>query len=104
MEFLVDSGADYTLISASNAFLIGIDYKKINKPEMKIEVANLTFIKTKKVHLTMCIENQIFCIPVLVANQEVENLLGRKGFFDKFDILFQERLQQMIFKENLTSF
>ena len=35
-EFLIDSGADYTLISKTDAYVLGIDYKKIRKKEIKL--------------------------------------------------------------------
>jgi hypothetical protein len=35
-EFLIDSGADYTLISKSDAYLLGIEYEKIDTKELKL--------------------------------------------------------------------
>lgn len=99
LEFLIDSGADYTLISKSNAYLLGLNYSEINKREVKVEVANLAFISTKKVSLKLTIEGEEINVPALIANQEVENLLGRKGVFDKYDITFKEREQRVIFKK-----
>ncbi|MDH5597289.1 MAG: retroviral-like aspartic protease family protein [Candidatus Peregrinibacteria bacterium] len=96
-RLLVDSGADYTLISSSDALILGIEYKKISTREVKVEVANLAFIHTKKTRLVIEIEGVKLSIPVLVAKEEVECLLGRKGVFTYFDILFQEQRQQMIF-------
>ena len=99
-EFIIDSGADYTLIANSNAIILGIEYNKLKTKETKVEVANLAFIHAKQTTLTITIENNSFNIPVLVAKEEVECLLGRKGIFDKFDITFQERQKQVIFKNN----
>ena len=50
-EFLVDSGADFTIIANSDAEYLGISYKDIKSEETNVEVANLAFIKTKKITL-----------------------------------------------------
>lgn len=77
-EFLIDTGADYTLISHYDAQILGLTYKAIKQKEIKVEVANLTFIHTKKVSLILTIDNHDFKIPVLVAREKAEPLLGRK--------------------------
>ena len=96
-EFLVDSGSDFTIISKSDAAYLGINYQDIKEPEVGVEVANLAIIKTKKTSMILTIKNINLLIPILVANQEVECLLGRKGIFDRFNIIFQESKQQVIF-------
>lgn len=98
-EFLIDTGADYTLISQYDAQLLGIKYKNIKQKEIKVEVANLAFIHTKKVSLLLTMEGRDFTIPVLIAREKVESLLGRKGVFEHFDILFQEHNEEVIFKK-----
>ena len=97
-ELLVDSGADYTLISQYDAALIGVNYKKIRSKEQKIEMPNLTCIKAKKVSLELELRKCIVKIPVLVAEEEVECLLGRKGVFDYFDVFFEQRKGRVVFK------
>lgn len=96
-EFLVDTGADFTLISRYDAQLLGLVYNKMKQKEIKVEVADLTFIRAKKVSLVMSIEGHDFKIPVLVAKKSVESLIGRKGLFDNFDVIFKEREQQIVF-------
>ncbi|MEK7524679.1 MAG: retropepsin-like aspartic protease [Patescibacteria group bacterium] len=98
-ELLIDTGADYTLISQYDAQLLGLKYKAIKQKEIKVEVANLTFIYTKKVSLLLTIEGHEFTIPVLIARDGVESLLGRKGLFEHFEVVFQEYNQQVIFKK-----
>lgn len=98
-EFLVDSGADYTMIPNSTALVLSLEYEKIDSEEIKVEVANLAFMHTKKTTLTLTLEGHDFEIPVLIAKEEAECLLGRKGIFENFDILFQENQQQIIFKK-----
>lgn len=97
IELLVDSGADYTTISRSTGLRLGLDYQKIQGSEIKLEVANLTFFFAKKVNLLISINGHEFPIPVLIAKVEVEDLLGRKGVFNHYDVLFQENQQQVTF-------
>lgn len=93
---LVDSGADYTLIAQSDASLLGIDYQKIKSVEMKVEVANLAVIHAKKTEIQLRIDTIELEIPILIAKEEVECLLGRKGFFYRFNILFQEQKNKVV--------
>ena len=99
-EFLIDSGSDYTLIPKSAATLIGIDYNHIPKQKTKVETANLQSINAKRTELHLDIRGEQLKIPVLVCEEEVECLLGRKGVFENFDITFQERAQQVIFRQS----
>lgn len=95
-RLLIDSGADYTIISQRDALLLGIEYAQLKAKEIKVEAANLSFMHTKKVRLTLKIDGIELKIPVLIAKEEVECLLGRRGFFEAFDVLFQERERQVV--------
>lgn len=97
-EFLIDTGADYTLISKSDAQLLGIDYLKLETQEITVEVANLSVIHAKRAQVKMTLDNEEFTVPVLIAKENVERLLGRKGIFDAFDVLFQEKLGRVTFR------
>lgn len=99
LELLIDSGADYTMISKQDASVLGIVYKKIKQPETRIEVANLTPLKAKRISLKIIIGEELFTIPVLVADGVVESLLGRKGIFEYFDITFRERNNEVVFEK-----
>ncbi|MDP4008216.1 MAG: hypothetical protein Q8P68_03425 [Candidatus Peregrinibacteria bacterium] len=98
-EFLVDSGADFTLISRSDGMFLGLDYSKIKGEEVKIEVANMAILHTKKVKMMLEFCDNTFEIPVLIAKEEVERLLGRNGVFDRFDVTFKEKDQEVVFEE-----
>lgn len=98
-EFLIDSGADYTIIPQSDAEILGINYENIKSKEIIIEAANLTKIRTKEVRLTITIRDISFTIPVLISEKEVERLIGRKGLFDKFEITFKQKLNKVVLKE-----
>ena len=98
-EFIIDSGADFTLISQTDASLLGIDYRDLKTKEIKVEVANLSFIHAKRTTVKCTIGNNDFSIPILIAKEEVERLLGRKGVFSNFEITFKEREQYVLFKK-----
>lgn len=89
-EFLVDSGSDFTLISQYNAEYLGLFYNKIIAPVKKVEVANSTFIHAKQTLITIKIADMDLKIPIFITKEHVDCLLGRKGVFEYFDILFQE--------------
>lgn len=96
-EFLIDSGADYTLISQYDARLLGVEYKKIKQKEMQVEVANLAFIHAKKTTFVLNVAGMDIDIPVLVSKENVESLLGRRGLFNNFYILFRENEGEVVF-------
>lgn len=99
VEFLVDSGADYTILSKATAGFLDIDYKTIRSSEIHLEAADMRTIKGKKVHLVIKIGGKNILTPVFIANQVVENLLGRRGIFDHYEITFKEKSKQVVFKE-----
>lgn len=99
VEFLVDSGADYTVLSKTSAAFLDIDYKDIRSAEVYLEAADMRTIKGKKIHLVIKIGSKNILAPVFIANQVVENLLGRHGIFDHYEITFKEKDMQIIFKE-----
>ena len=98
-ELLIDSGADYTLISKSDAMIFGLDYDKLTTKEQELEAANQTKILAKKTTLMIAINGDELKIPVFISKNEVERLLGRKGIFENYEITFQERKQKVIFKK-----
>jgi len=102
-EMLIDSGADHTLISKSDAAVLGLDYEKIRSNETTHTSANLSPIhgKMAKMLITLIVskDKEIeFEIPVFVTREEVECLIGRKGVFDRFEITFKEKEQKVILK------
>lgn len=100
-EFLIDTGADYTLMSQYDASLFGIQYGDINSEEIKIEAANQTVLHAKKAKVTIMFGNYLLLVPILISREQVEiPLLGRKGIFDQFEITFKEREGVVVFARN----
>ena len=91
MQGLLDSGADYTYCHLDIGLFLGIDFKKkkpivsraANGSEFKCFIENLHIIIGK---------NQIIT-PVKFSNElnrAFQVILGRKVFFDKFKITFEQ--------------
>ena len=99
-ELLIDSGADYSIISKSDAIALGIDYNHIQCKEKRVEAANMSSIHVKDVRLSLSIDKLSLTVPVLISREYSEALLGRKGIFSRFDILFQENQNQVTFTKN----
>lgn len=100
-EFLIDTGADYTLMSQYDASLFGVQYDDINSVEIKIEAANQTLLHAKKAKVTMSLGMYSLIVPILISREQVEiPLLGRKGVFNQFEITFKEKEGVVTFKRN----
>ncbi len=100
-EFLIDTGADYTLIPDTDAALLGISYNELPEHEIRVEAANFTFIHAKKTIIKIKINETSLKIPVLVSKDPMDRLLGRKGVFNHFEVNFQECYQNVTFTKNI---
>lgn len=98
LTFLVDSGADFTLISERDSLLLGVDYSQLPSPELELTLANDACMRAKKMPVSMQIAGRRIKVPTYIAKGDFDPLLGRSGVFEHFDILFQERLQRVVFK------
>ncbi len=100
-EFLIDTGADFTLMSQYDASLFGVQYDDINSVEIKIEAANQTLLHAKKAKVNIILGTHSLLVPILISREQVEiPLLGRKGIFDQFKITFEEREGVVVFERN----
>lgn len=102
-EFLIDSGADYSMISKADALTLGIDLNIMHGEEINVELADLHIMKTQKIQLLMTINGTELEVPVLIADGSVECLLGRKGIFEHFEVVFREKEQEVILKKRIDS-
>ena len=98
-ELLIDSGADRTLISRSDAMIFGLDYDKLTTKEEELDAANETKFLAKKARLLITINGEEFRAPAFISKNQVQPLLGRKGVFDRYEIIFRESEQKVIFKK-----
>lgn len=101
IRFLIDSGADYSVISKIDAMSIGINVDTLRGEGTEVEYANRESIKGEKVQLSITLGDEKIDALFIVAYESGEALLGRKGIFDKFDVLFQEKDQMVTFIRRL---
>lgn len=95
---IIDSGADFSFLPKSVGEALGIDFSE-DDPVSNLPEGVDGKIKAK------CFEHPIqvhigksgFSIRIFWVEGSVTPLLGREGIFDKFDILFQERLGRVVF-------
>lgn len=99
VDFLVDTGADYTMMSKFDAEAIGVNYEKIKGREIVLEAANMTSIRGKETRLIMSLRDMTFSIPAIITKGENERVLGRIGFFDKFDVTFRQKSGMVVIEE-----
>ena len=100
---LLDSGADLSVIPEGIAKVLNLDLSG------KIEKANgiggsVNVINTKMTaRVKQKRESYQFIIPVqvILGKDKIPPLLGRKGFFDKFEITFLDRQQKVKLKRIL---
>lgn len=90
-EMLIDSGADYSIISQYDASRLGIEYDRIENEEKETEMADHSTMKTKETNVLIIINNIEIHIPIHISKKHLEPIMGRRGVFDAFDILFQQR-------------
>jgi len=100
---LIDSGADVSAISQEVGELLGLDLSGPQEPTKGI-VGEVPSVETK-VWLTIGKDREKypFFIPVkvLLGKVNIGILLGRKGFFDKFSITFEEINEKVVLKRIL---
>ena len=101
---LVDSGADYSVIFDEHAQILGIDTTNLEKIAVQGIGGKLTAaITTTTIELKGPGEHRKFTleIPLMILPKQSENhpiLLGRAGFFEKFEVKFNETEKAVMLK------
>ena len=97
LDFLVDSGADVSMVPKSIAELVGLDLKKARKHRTYgVEGKGLLVYEGS---LAIKIGTHQIKIPCLFSSQEkTPLLLGRTGLFNRFTIVFENRTKNIIFR------
>lgn len=93
-DFLLDTGADCTMLPAHMAEILQIDLKKARKTHsMGIEGEGLS-VRMSKINIK--IGNTKLQIPCLFSpNETTPFILGRLGIFSHFNILFDNKHKQI---------
>lgn len=101
---LLDSGADVSVLPKGVAELLGIDLKG-DKEEVVGVGGKAEAVETNvSIVVSGAHEKYAFRIKVKVILDDSDDrfpiILGRDGFFDKFDITFKENQRKIILKKN----
>jgi len=96
VRLLLDSGADYTLLPKSLGELAGLDFSRLRKltvtgVEGRGVKAYLGTIRLRIAGLVLPL------IPCMYGSSDTTPLLlGREGFFDLFDVAFDNRRKKVV--------
>jgi hypothetical protein len=98
-EFILDSGADCTTVPRNMANLVGILLP--STPDTSMTDASGNSTPAYKGKLNIKFQNNTFEVRCLFTSMNTTPLLlGRLDFFDKFDIIFKGRNNQIEFTDN----
>ncbi len=92
--FLLDSGADYTVLPIDIAEILGLDLSKQAEKTKGVGGEVDTIQSDVMVNIKNSHEEYTFRIPICVLmdrNSRVPPLLGRMGFFDEFEIKIKQK-------------
>lgn len=96
---IVDSGSDESYIPKSIAEILGIETKGRQTTVSTINGTVKVITTLIKITIRHKSETERFTVPVDVPVEEDgtnEIILGRRGFFDRFDITFKENSKRII--------
>jgi predicted aspartyl protease len=94
-NFVVDSGADYTVLPGSFAEELGVDLTEAPRMDL-CGVAGID-VPARLADITFRIGDSDVTVPCLFSsNQDTPYLLGRMGFFSRFNVLFDNRRKMIV--------
>lgn len=95
IEFLVDSGAVVSALPKTMAEDLGVNLSELPRITIEGFAGQKTF--AYRGEFVLMIGNEEVVIPVVFSeNPQANNILGRIGFFDQFNILFDAEDQSII--------
>ena len=96
--FLFDTGADVSSLPSSAAVKLGIDLSK--RPKIPMSGFEGSIISVHKSKIKVRFGKKSITIPcVFHPNDDIPILLGRAGILDRFNILMDGKLKEIIFEE-----
>ena len=97
-RFLLDSGADFTMVPRSAAELLGVDLSAVRKTTARgIEGSG---VPAQLAEITLRIGDVELTVPCLFSsNENTPYLLGRMGLFSRFNITFDNRRKKIVLEE-----
>ncbi len=100
---ILDSGADISVLPLEAGEQLGLDLSKNRGPCTGIGGEVDTAEAHVRIRIAQGHENYALEIPVKVlldARPNIPVLLGREGFFDRFEITFDERRERILLRRN----
>lgn len=98
-EFLIDSGAVVSAVPKTLAYDLGSDLAQLPRITIEGFAGQKTFAYKGEFVIKMGVQEVV--IPVVFSeNEEASNILGRIGFFDEFNILFDAADKKIIISYN----
>lgn len=95
IEFLIDSGAVVSALPKTMAGELGVNLSELPRITIEGFAGQKTF--AYRGELVIMIGNEEVVIPVVFSeNPQANNILGRIGFFDQFNIMFDAEDQSII--------
>jgi len=95
VEFLIDSGAVVSAVPKTMAEDLGVNLSELPRITIEGFAGQKTF--AYRGEFVLMIGNEEVVIPVVFSeNPQASNILGRIGFFDQFNILFDAEDQSII--------
>ena len=95
MEVYVDSGASFSIFGTDRADLLGIDYKRGRPVHLIVGDGGSLEVLLHKVSVEFAATEFVAEIGFSQQLGIAFNLLGRKSFFDRFRICFDDRHRRL---------
>jgi hypothetical protein len=98
LEFLIDSGASFTMLPRPYAEVLGVDLGGAR--EIVARGIGGTGVSARLSEITLTVGNTELTIPCLFSSREDNPLLlGRMGFFSRFNVTFDNRRKKIVLEE-----
>ena len=102
MIFLLDSGADFTVIPIEIAEILGLDMSNPVEKSGGVGGEVDTTLSSMEIDIKNAHENYRFRIPVQILmnkDSKIPPLLGRAGFFSEFEIKIKQKAGRFALKK-----
>lgn len=97
-DLLLDTGADATLLPRFMAKVVGLELNRLPRQRM-FGIENQEGLEARRGKVTLRIAKHTFSAPAFFSESDASPLvLGRAGFFDHFNITFDNKRFKIILK------
>ncbi len=98
LRFLIDTGASFTMLPRPYAEVLGVDLSGARK--MTARGIGASGVPAQLAEITLRIGDVELTIPCFFSSREDSPLLlGRMGFFSRFNITFDNRRKKIVLEE-----